>query len=450
MITIVEPKEEVDKLWGKQKINESDTYRIMRYVLRIHYDGKELLHNVVTGQLIVLEDYERINFDKLPIEYETWMEQLVAKHFLVNDRCDEHEQVVNLREILRRMDDIQNKSGVSNYIILPTTACNAHCFYCYQRDIKPETMSLETANDVVKFIKKHCSNDMIWIRWFGGEPTLAVSVIDQICEGLNKNSINFTSRMTTNGYLIDDELIEKMKRDWHLKQIMISLDGSENSYNSTKSFSNVYDNPYRRVLRNIKLLLEHGIYVSLRMNFDKMNYMDFGELLMDILNNFGKNPLLEVRPHNIIPNNRAHDSSSLCEYERWCSDKIVELNEMSRKKGLYHKEYPLPSLQYKGCLAASDHANVILPDGSVVSCPDSLDKEQVKGNIWQGITDIDRDKSWKRFGDFDKCKDCLFFPKCTVSANCEGGNFCTYFTEYYGQYQKAVIEKVQLFHNEIY
>lgn len=73
----------------------------------------------------------------------------------------------------------------------------------------------------------------------------------------------------------------------------------------------------------------------------------------------------------------------------------------------------------------------------------------MKGDIWQGITDIDRSNSWKQFGDFDRCRDCLFFPKCSFSAKCEGGNFCTYFNEYIEQYQKKVVEKVQLFHGGI-
>ena len=55
MRTIVEPKEFIAKLWGKQKINDTDTFRMMRYVIRDDYDGKVLLHNVVTGQLVVLD-----------------------------------------------------------------------------------------------------------------------------------------------------------------------------------------------------------------------------------------------------------------------------------------------------------------------------------------------------------------------------------------------------------
>ena len=55
MITIAEPKERIDKLWGKQKIREGETYRMMRYVLRVDHEDKVLLHNAVTGRLAVLE-----------------------------------------------------------------------------------------------------------------------------------------------------------------------------------------------------------------------------------------------------------------------------------------------------------------------------------------------------------------------------------------------------------
>ena len=445
MITVVQPKEVVAKLWGNQKVNENETYRLMRYVLRVDYDGKVMLHNVVTGQLIVLNEDEKSHIDKLPIKYETWMNNLVADHYLVKDQFDEHMFVVNMREILRKMDDIQNKSSIVHYTILPTTACNAHCYYCYQHGLKTMTMSMETAEDVVSFIKKYSQGDRIWIRWFGGEPTIATSTIDRICAGLNANSIDFVSRMTTNGYLMDNELIEKMKCDWHLEQIMISLDGSEGNYNATKSFGEVCDNPYKRVFRNVRLLLEHNVHVSLRMNFNKRNYLDFGQLLKDVHDSFGNDPLLEVRPHYIIPNNRSNDMPAYLEYEQWCEEKIVELNEMSREKGLYHKKYPLPSLKYKGCLAASDRAVVILPDGSLVSCPDLLNEGQVKGDIWKGITDKENDKSWKQFGDFDRCRDCLFFPKCSIAANCDGGGFCSFFIEYKEQYRKTVIDTVRSF-----
>jgi len=439
MITIVEPKESIEKLWGKQKVHEDATYRLMQYVLRVDHGGKVLLHNVVTGRLVVLDQAETETVDKIPMKYEPTMEQLIVEHYLVPEGNDEHQQVMNLREILRKLDAAQKEEGIVHYTILPTTACNAHCFYCYEHGLKPEIMSRETADDVVKFIKQHCRGKKIWIRWFGGEPTLEVHLIDQICEGLHSNSVSFTSRMTTNGYLLDKELIAKMKAFWNLDQVMISLDGSEENYNQTKAFAGVHDNPYQRVLQNVGLLLDEGVQVNLRMNFDKRNYLDFNNLLEDIERQFGNNPLLQIRPHQINPKEKDIGTKAFREYEEWCSEKIVALNDLSRNKGLFHKMYPLPCLEYKDCLAASDNAVVILPDGSLVSCPDLLGSDQIKGNIWLGITEREKVASWKQLADYKRCKNCLFFPKCVIASNCKGGNFCIFRNEYLKQYRNTAI-----------
>lgn len=439
MKTIVEPKESIDKLWGKQKVQEDAVYRLMQYVLRVDHDGKVLLHNVVTGQLVVLDVAEAAALEKLPTVYNSVMEQLVTEYYLVPEDYYEHQQVVKMRDILSMLSEAQSRHGIIHYVILPTTTCNAHCFYCYENGLKAETMTSQTAYDVVKFIKKYCQGNRVFIRWFGGEPTLAMPLIDQICEDLRANSIDFVSRMTTNGYLMDKETIEKMKVNWHLEQVMISLDGSETNYNETKAFAGVQDNPYQRVLLNVGYMLDQGIYVSLRMNFDERNYWDFSNLLEDVERNFGKNPLLQVRPHQINPIVKRTDKNSQRDFEQWCNEKIVELNELSRRKGLLRKEYPLPCLKYEKCLAASDDAVVIMPDGSLVSCPDLLDSEQVKGDIWQGIVDKEKTLSWKQFGDYERCRNCLYFPRCTVVANCEGGGSCILLNEYNKQYSDAAV-----------
>lgn len=440
MQTIVEPKEYIGKLWGKQKVHRDATYRLMRYVLRVDHDGKVLLHNVVTGQLVVLDQVEVEVLEKLPMTYTPVMEALVTGHYLVLGDFDEHQQVVNLREILRKLDKEQSNHGIVQYTILPTTTCNARCYYCYEQGMKTATMSSQTASDVVKFIHEHCEGHKVWIRWFGGEPTLAVHLIDQICEGLRGNSVDFVSRMTTNGYLMDKALVEKMKASWNLEQVMISLDGSEVNYNQTKAFLGVHDNPYRRVLQNVGLLLDEGVYVNLRMNFDKRNYLDFSNLLEDVERRFGSNPMLQIRPHHINPSKKNLNTKALREYEKWCSEKIDDLNELSRSKGLFHKTYPLPCLEYRNCMAARDDAVVILPDGSLVSCPDLLGSDQIKGDIWQGITDREIVLSWKRLGDYKQCERCLFLPKCAIASNCECGGSCVRQNEYLRQYRNTAKE----------
>ena len=81
MKTIVEPKENIVKLWGKQQIKNENTYRMMRYVMRVDDNDDVLLHNVVTGQLIVLDTAEAKMLDHLPGKYCVTMAQLIDDHF---------------------------------------------------------------------------------------------------------------------------------------------------------------------------------------------------------------------------------------------------------------------------------------------------------------------------------------------------------------------------------
>ncbi len=197
----------------------------MRYVLRVDHEGKTALHNVVTGQLIVLDADEAQVIDTLPTGYRPVMDALIADHYLVPEGYDEHKQVVNLRTILRSL--MPKPKYITHYTILPTTACNARCYYCYEQGIKQVTMTEQTVKDVVKFIVEHCGPEKkVHIRWFGGEPTVAIQRIDQICQGLHENGIAFTTRMTTNGYLLDVHIIERAVKHWNLQYVMISVDGT--------------------------------------------------------------------------------------------------------------------------------------------------------------------------------------------------------------------------------
>ena len=131
MTTIVKPRDMIYRTWGKQKVKEKATYRLMRYVLRVDHEDKVLLHNVVTGRLVVLEQEEAELLETLPAPYAPAMEQLVTEHYLVPQNFDEYRSVNQLRKILRSRD---TSDIINRYVVLPTTYCNARCFYCYESD----------------------------------------------------------------------------------------------------------------------------------------------------------------------------------------------------------------------------------------------------------------------------------------------------------------------------
>lgn len=438
MITVVEPKRPIAALWSEPEIRDGETFRLMRYVLRVDHEGKVLLCNVVTGQLAVLDQDEAELVDKLPAEYSPAMKQLVDEHYLVPDQFDEHQRVVKMREVLRKLRETRQGSAITTYTILPTTACNARCYYCFEQGVKTVTMTEKTADDVVKYIAAHCGEEKkVFISWFGGEPTVASGRISRICEGLRRNGIGYSSTITTNGYLFDEEMVHTAKTLWNLTHANITVDGTEETYNRVKAYAGVTDNPYQRVLLNVGRLLDEGIRVGVRMNFDLGNFNEFPNLLEDLKVRFQGSPLLQVNVHPVIGEYAEADGVVSHGTDEWFEGKIVELNDMARSSGMLNESAELPSMQYKGCLATSRSAVTITPEGGLVRCPEQFGEDQLTGNIWGGITNPELMDSWKQFGDYAKCKDCILFPYCLRPLRCSAKDRCCFYQELIQRFQNG-------------
>ena len=438
MITIVKPQEHIAKLWGTLRIGDNEAYRMMRYVLRVDHDGKVLLHNVVTGQLVVLDEEERKLIDVLPTQYSPTLQALLRDHFLVPEKYNDHDEVTKLRKILRRLYEKWEPRNISKYTILPTTACNARCYYCFERNAKISTMTAKTADDVVSYISGNTKPGMpIVILWFGGEPTVAANRIDQISEGLIRHGINFTSRMMSNAYLLEEEMVKRASTIWHLKSVKICFDGDKDQYRRIKAYLNDDGDPYERVMSNIGYLLKAGIEVNIRMNFDLDTSEKFALLIEDAIKRFGENPLLGITAHPIIGAYPGPDGSIAHGDDEWLERKTLELNSIARMHRI-KTNVGLPHLEYKGCSAARRSAVTITPDGSLVRCLEQFGDDQITGNIYDGMTNEELIESWRCFADYSRCRSCALFPVCGRLSRCAVKEKCYYYLEYIEQYTEAV------------
>ena len=452
MRTIVEPKEHIDKLWGKQRIREEAHYRMMRYVLRVNHAGKVLLHNVVTGQLVVLDRDETETIEKLPLQYEPSIEQLVLNHYVVPEDYDEHQQVLNLRMILHAVANAQKPKCISRYTILPTTACNARCYYCFEKGSKSVTMTEQTADALVTFIAAHCADSRyVEFQWFGGEPTVATNRIEQICEKLRDRGIQFSSSMITNGYLFDDEMVSRAKYIWKLQGLQISVDGTESSYNKIKAFVGVQDNPYERVMRNIGILLKNKIRVGLRMNFDLGNYREFYELTDEIQQRYSSECIkyLHLSAHPVIGEHLDNDGRVLHGTDEWFAEEKKKLNAYAASKGLQRTRFVLPELRFESCQACQDSFAVISPEGLISKCPEQFAACDAVGDIWNGITNKELLDTWAENADYPMCQDCILFPNCCRPINCGNKGYCHKVAEWVSLSHKRIINLFETNMNKI-
>lgn len=408
MKTITPAKDSISKIWGCPKPKDT-VYRLLKYLLQVDVEDGVLLHNCVTGQLILLTNEEAEILSTLPQKPTETMRELIANHFLVPEDYDEYSSVKQLRKVFQ----IQNAGdAINHYVILPTTFCNAHCFYCYESDYPRVHMTEETANKLVEYIAEHRKDKNVVINWFGGEPLVGIERIDQISQALKDRGIPYSSSMITNGYLLDEETVSRCVELWKTTRIQITLDGTEEIYNQTKAYVNAKENPFQRVLRNIDLLSSKNIQVSIRLNVFFHNIDDIQTLIEDLGKRYSGKKNVSVYLSMLF------DGQGYEPVKRSLEDTVtlVEIIEKMEKRvselGLSHDRLKVPSLEFKQCIADSPHSIVIQPDGGFCRCEHENVLESY-GNLDEGILNPQKPLIWKEIIErSEHCDECPLYPAC--------------------------------------
>lgn len=419
MKTIVEAQKKLAKVIGRQKIKDTG-YRLMNYVFPLEVEDGLLLHNAITGKMVLLNHEEKGRIPTESTGYCPELEELIQEYYLVPEGFDEARFVEQIRSVLRAMD--QNKT-ITGYTILPTTYCNARCYYCYEANYQHKHMSEQTANEVVDFIKAHHGDKDVTLSWFGGEPTLGAARIDQICTALSDAGIGYHSTMISNGYLFNDKMVKTAVDLWKLKQIQITLDGTEDVYNRTKAYPGVNGSAYQRVMRNIRLLLDAGVFVSIRTNLSYANADDLERLFDIIKERFGEYGNFHLYSQTLFDGEgfeplRYRDNEEVLLIEKQVSfdRKIGEWNKGKQGQQL------LPSIRFRYCMADSGQSIIINPDGAIAKCEHYL--ESSCGNIREGILSDASIKHWRTYHRLP-CSDCRLYPYCLALTHCKNSETCT-------------------------
>lgn len=416
MRVISEGKESIVKLWGNP-LPQDANYRLMRYQVREECQDGILLCNTVTGELVQLSPEENALLDVLPSPHVSEMDDLIAHHFLVPESFDELKAVNQLRNIMRCVNSCKSIRG---FTILPTTGCNARCFYCYESSFPHVTMNPEMADKVVDFISNHCGEEKsVHLHWFGGEPMLATDRIDQICSGLHERGIVYKSRMTSNSLLFSESLAKHARHQWHLYEIQITLDGTEKVYNETKSYVGVKGNPYRTVLDNIGFLLEQKVHVIVRLNLGLHNAMILSDLVQEIKVLYGDHRNLTVYVGILFDDMgfvKVHHSESDSEKLELVKRKLeLEIEDAGIR---CKRDHQFPYLRTTHCMADNPQSVLISPLGDIGKCEHAV-FDRLVGNLQTGLFDENMMKYWEKIHEWPECEACCLYPSCVMLEGCE-------------------------------
>lgn len=403
------------QILGKAKSSDSD-YRLTKYCVTRHIDDGVLLFHMLTRELLFLteEEYELASSSAYLREH--W--------FVVPVNLDEKKQV-DLVRLVRSGMRKKNKN-ITKYTILTTTECNARCFYCYERGYARKTMSEETAREVVSYVKAHCGGEEVKISWFGGEPLVNISAIETISEGLREEGVAFSSSMISNGYLFDEDVIAKAVKQWNLKKVQITLDGTEDIYNRSKAFVYREGSAYQVVLGNISRLLDAQISVQIRLNVGPANAENLLILIDELAERFKHQAGLNIYARMLFDTDKPQEDWYTAGQWRYLYDSLERIDSKidmygmgaGAKRGLKR------DISFNQCMADSDNAVVIVPDGHLGVCEHFAESEFI-GQLGCLEKDEKVIASWKeRCDEIPECRDCFYYPTCNNLKKCPDRIIC--------------------------
>lgn len=404
--------------------------RLHKYIL--FEDGKtgKLAYNVLTKHIVLLEPGEELDPNNQLLVDRLWF---VPKNF--NDK----EFADTFRENLlsKRPTSVKPNS----YTIVTTTGCNARCFYCYERNIKQNDMTKETASDVADYVIKNFSEKSggrrrpVTFSWFGGEPLYNKEAIDVICGKVSEAKIPFRSTMITNGYLFDKETVRKAVSSWNLRNVQITLDGTEENYNKAKNYKNEDENPFKTVTDNIETLLNNGVSVSIRINVGYYNLEDSEKLVNFISKRYPRRGGLSVYVHSLFDKGGVTDIDT-DEKREEVYEKMIAIEDRLERLGLLAKRKASNALRATHCMADNGMHVTIQANGGISLCEHFVDSNAI-GDIYSDEHDDEIVKKFKEIvPPFENCYECPIYPECSKLVMCEDSE-----TKCVGAQQRFMLKK---------
>lgn len=384
--------------------------KLSQYNLVQKIENNTVIYNTLSAGILVLnkeysEKYNTLsqtnNFENLDEELKN---ALNKGKMILADEIDELE-LVQAHNNLQRFDE--NNLALT---IAPTLACNFQCPYCYERGRDYHTMNEDITAATISYINEHAKNtDNLSIMWYGGEPLLAVDVIENITKGIeNKANLHYRAGIVTNGYLLNKAMALKLKH-LNITEAQITIDGPPEIHNKRRKLPNGEDT-FFTIFKNIAEVCDL-LSITIRVNVDKENINNIEEIL-DYLDKYALNGKVGFY---LAP---VDNINGTCNVSTCFNSKEFSKEQMNFMKKNFKRGYVTVNIPHytPGICCAISKTNIIIdPLGDIYKCWNEIGDHNSKvGNIKEGISLNSNYMQWINY-DFltdTKCKKCKLLPIC--------------------------------------
>lgn len=373
--------------------------RLNKYVYLFEYKGQYWGYNQLSGNLInmIQSVYNALRTGEVDKIDETTKSFLVSTQFLVDDDFNE----------LRYYKDNLQKFSEQDWLSLTiavTMDCNFDCSYCYEQGYRRTTkMDFKTADQVVKFAKRMIRpNSGMSVTWYGGEPLLALDVIEYLSDAFSKAGFTLhDNTIITNGYLLNEEVAKMLASKAGVTTVQITLDGTKEDHDKRRTLVGG-QGTYDVILKNIRDTAKYFRSVNIRINADKNIAKSIPALVKEIRSTCPPN----VVPYLSFVRSEDREIVKSCLSDKEYADLFLSNIDITD---------PLPR-PYFGCTATMENGWGIDPEGNLYKCWEETGNTKLAvGNIWEGVTDYKKYSKWLSYNVEafpDKCKECNAMPTC--------------------------------------
>ena len=372
----------------------------------------------------VAKSKDWVGLQEIHVEF---FDALVELGFLVPEETNEVDKV---KQVVYEMDQNDRKSY--SLTINPTMNCNFKCWYCYETHIKDSKMNPETIDKIVNHVKQTILGneelEYFSISWFGGEPLLyfhktVVPILQQVVPFCEERNIHFTSGFTSNGFLIDQKVVDLCK-EYKADFFQITLDGHRERHNQVRYVSKERGS-YDEIVTNIKLCLKNEVRVSVRINVSQETL----ENIMQITEDFS----------DLTDADKEYLNFSF--HEVWQEEKdivgdIQEVVNTFRSMGLHtlFQGANIDSMR-SSCYADKNNQATVNYNGDVFKCTARDFESSSREGVLQENGTIEWNETYsKRMNSKFKnapCLSCKLLPVCTGGCSQqamehEGRDYCLY------------------------
>lgn len=381
-------------------------------------EGKVVVFNTLQRNAVLLttDTYDALKqadlSGSLTVEGEE-KKRLFALGILVRRDKDEHAAWNKAyREAKLDMSDL-------DITVVLTEQCQMGCVYCFEGLEKAHrVITDDTVERLLQFIRLHEEGlRSLRLTWFGGEPLLAYKPMRKLSERAiaycKEHGIVYRSDITTNGFALNEKRITEMVEQWKIRTFIITVDGTAQVHNQRRPLRGG-GGTFDTIWENVKRLMQHDVFVLLRITIDKRNADSVPELL-DLMH--AELPADKIQVAFCRTFDMAFTPKASTPYiysEREFAEVEWKLMQYAHSLGIFRYRFPHAAPR-GGCLRNGDL--VVGPDGEIFKCLDTIgDTRRITGHLMQPSADAEPEwlVRWREWQPDNRpeCRCCALQPLC--------------------------------------